>query len=739
MKLLSLILFTTRTIQSVVGGGYIARVCDNEFDSIDESLGLGDDDFSKQTIPFSFPFFGINQEEVYVSSNGFLTFDEDGASSEEEDEIKNTDAPNDLIAVLWDDLRPPGGGAVYVKDVDDGASFIVEWNQVAEYYSVGSNSFQVELFPSGVIEMRYGAVSVSTDDYTVGVENKDGTEGLQVDGLVGNGDTCVRIETDGGGYRASVCDNKFDSIVIVVVNELDLEDDDSSIRNLSFTFPFFGNDQDEVYVSSNGFLTFDESGASSELEDEIKDTDAPNDLIAVLWADHNPPARKGGVFVANGASFIVEWKQVLGFPNEGPNSFQVELFPSGVIEMRYGAVSTTGYTVGVENADGTEGLQVDDLVEENAGNTCIRFEPSLISCPDPLTTFVDEQCQSDVPSGRVTFRDEIFGPVTQTQTFSAGVHPKGDFSFFFSRDNPDGTSDSCTWNVAVEDQEVPVLTCPIMTTISTEDGECFAYVPEDQPSATDNCDNCDGLLMTQNPFAGAEINAFSTTVVTFVATDTSGNSGTCTWDIVVADNEAPTVTCPMNTTISTEDGVCFAYVPEDQASVTDNCNNGGDLVMTQNVFAGHKINTSSTTVVTFDATDTSGNSGTCNWEIVVADNEGPTALCQDVNVTLPSGNGTASITADDIDASSTDNCGIINKLVSSTTFGSEDIGANIVNLTVTDLSGNENTCSSLVTVVDVPQKSGKKSSKKDGDSARRLVQSGPTGSFNEEKRRVRGS
>jgi hypothetical protein len=125
-----------------------------------------------------------------------------------------------LIAVLWDDLDPEDDdlnpfdkGDVYIKVVGEETSFIVEWSEVGQYVNEdddgdpddddafggaplampNTNSFQVELFPSGVIEMRYGVVS--TIDFTVGVENDNGTDGLQVeDSLVKNGNTCIRIE-----------------------------------------------------------------------------------------------------------------------------------------------------------------------------------------------------------------------------------------------------------------------------------------------------------------------------------------------------------------------------------------------------------------------------------------------------------------------------------------------------------------------------------------------------------------
>lgn len=78
------------------------------------------------------------------------------------------------------------------------------------------------------------------------------------------------------------------------------------------------------------------------------------------------------------------------------------------------------------------------------------------------------------------------------------------------------------------------------------------------------------------------------------------------------------------------------------------------------------------------------------------DTESPLAVCKNTTVTLV--NGTASITAADIDGGSTDNCGIQTLSVSKSVFNCADIGSNTVVLTVTDASGNSSTCNAVVTV-----------------------------------------
>jgi len=62
-------------------------------------------------------------------------------------------------------------------------------------------------------------------------------------------------------------------------------------------------------------------------------------------------------------------------------------------------------------------------------------------------------------------------------------------------------------------------------------------------------------------------------------------------------------------------------------------------------------------------------------------------------------NGSASITAADINNGSTDECGPVTLSASKISFDCSNIGSNTVRLTVTDATGNTATCSATVTVV----------------------------------------
>jgi hypothetical protein len=85
--------------------------------------------------------------------------------------------------------------------------------------------------------------------------------------------------------------------------------------------------------------------------------------------------------------------------------------------------------------------------------------------------------------------------------------------------------------------------------------------------------------------------------------------------------------------------------------------------------------------------------------VTVKDNVAPVALAKNITVQL-NASGTVSITANDINNGSNDNCGINSMSVSPNSFTCANVGANTVTLTVTDNNSNVSTADATVTVED---------------------------------------
>ena len=107
-------------------------------------------------------------------------------------------------------------------------------------------------------------------------------------------------------------------------------------------------------------------------------------------------------------------------------------------------------------------------------------------------------------------------------------------------------------------------------------------------------------------------------------------------------------------------------------------------------------------VYTVSVTDANNCLVTLDVEIITdntIDNEFPIVLTQNITIELDA-NGMASITAPDIDNGSTDNCGIESMTLDVINFNCDQIGENLVTLSVMDASGNASSDTAIVTVVD---------------------------------------
>ncbi|MDG5490678.1 GEVED domain-containing protein, partial [Psychroserpens sp. SPM9] len=184
--------------------------------------------------------------------------------------------------------------------------------------------------------------------------------------------------------------------------------------------------------------------------------------------------------------------------------------------------------------------------------------------------------------------------------------------------------------------------------------------------------------------------------VTLTVTDAENQTDSCVATVTVVDQIDPEfVNVPSDITLT-----CGNNQPNwVDPSITDNC--GGELVAIRTDGTG--LNSGDVfplgvTTISYSATDNNGNTNTASFNItVVADNEDPSAFCQNITVQLDA-SGNATITAAQINNESSDNCGIASIAASQTTFTCADEGANNVTLTVTDTSGNTDTCTAVVTV-----------------------------------------
>jgi len=138
--------------------------CDPTFDPTDNPVNLGDDDSVRVSLGFTFPFFGQSYTEVYVNSDGNLTFGSSDSDSAERSVSRFlTGAPR--IGPLFADLDPASGGQIITRK-EDPDSLSVRYVGVPEFSSAGgggTNTVSVELHASGIIRLTFtGAQTASS-------------------------------------------------------------------------------------------------------------------------------------------------------------------------------------------------------------------------------------------------------------------------------------------------------------------------------------------------------------------------------------------------------------------------------------------------------------------------------------------------------------------------------------------------------------------------------------------------
>jgi hypothetical protein len=130
--------------------------------------GLGDDDSRQFTLPFAFPFFGHTYSELWVNSDGNVTFTSgDDASSDRS--VGHLVAGPPRIAGLFRDLDPTRGSDG-VRVAAEAGRLTVSWVQAPEFADFGTGTrqtFQIRLYPNGRIELAYAGID--TDEAVVGI------------------------------------------------------------------------------------------------------------------------------------------------------------------------------------------------------------------------------------------------------------------------------------------------------------------------------------------------------------------------------------------------------------------------------------------------------------------------------------------------------------------------------------------------------------------------------------------
>lgn len=286
----------------------------------------------------------------------------------------------------------------------------------------------------------------------------------------------------------------------------------------------------------------------------------------------------------------------------------------------------------------------------------------------------------------------------------------------------DGAQTSCirtlSANLTIQDlpdTTPPAITCPPALLLAVTQGEQHINVLESEltkPEATDNCTAPENLKIKSNfatLFPDGKI-PVGTHALTWTAEDASGNKESCIAQIVVSNDEYPSITCPGTYTQDIDTGTCHATIIAVNLGVpvvSDKNTPVAGLIVTSNfsaLFPDGRV-TAGSHFVTWTVEDADGFKSTCRQLIIVLDDQLPVIACPPAKMDILSDPGQCYATITDLGTPVvSDNCTPAVQLTISNNAPAGNrfpVGTTTVIWTVRDAAGNEATCTQIVTVKDL--------------------------------------
>jgi len=269
-------------------------------------------------------------------------------------------------------------------------------------------------------------------------------------------------------------------------------------------------------------------------------------------------------------------------------------------------------------------------------DTIIGFNPG--SCTSGVFSFSTPPVYSDCPlslsrtDGSGLNSEDSFPAGTTTISYEASI-------------NAGAVTALCSYNVTVIDLELPTISCGSDISIGTDLGDCYSSYSLPTPSNNDNC-----TVASISNDAPA-VFPLGTTTVTWTVVDDSGNTSMCSQDVIISDNENPTILCDWNVSVNPDPGTCEATVALTAPTTSDNCTIAS---VTNNAPANYP---SGTTTVTWTVEDAAGNTATCNQDVTVTDSINPTISCA-ASVSVVADAGSCFTTVSLANPTTNDNCSV---------------------------------------------------------------------------------
>ena len=202
-----------------------------------------------------------------------------------------------------------------------------------------------------------------------------------------------------------------------------------------------------------------------------------------------------------------------------------------------GGQTSFGYT---GNALGTDTIQVSGTISGLAfTGTAVKVwlpvnVPPVAVCQD-ITVAVGAGCLASVSASQVdNGSSDSDGTIVSRVLAPPGPYALGTNSVTLTVTDNRGGTNSCSATIVAVDQTPPTITCPADIVTNVLFGQNSAVVNYPVPTISDNCS---GTSTNFVPASGSTF-ALGTNQVTVTATDGSGNTNSCSFNVIVAETPA---------------------------------------------------------------------------------------------------------------------------------------------------------------------------------------------------------
>ncbi|XP_072046493.1 uncharacterized protein [Amphiura filiformis] len=327
--------------------------------------------------------------------------------------------------------------------------------------------------------------------------------------------------------------------------------------------------------------------------------------------------------------------------------------------------------------------------------TVTDTEPPIIFCPVDITVQVAPAASTAEVTWSRPFASDNSRWISDRETnhdpgsrFAAGETTQVVYRVY----DRSGNEATCSFLVTVIDNQPPSIDCPANIITTTDPASETAYVS--LPDASNLSDNS-GQQVTWQSDIPSQTFPIGETLITYTASDSSGNEAQCSFLVIVQDNQPPSIDCPANIITTADPASETAYVSlPDASNLSDN---SGQQVTWQSDIPSQTFPIGDT-LITYTASDSSGNEAQCSFLVIVQDNQPPSIDCPaNITTTADPASETAYVSLPDA-SNLSDNSGQQVTWQSDISSQNFPIGETLITYTASDSSGNEAQCSFLVTV-----------------------------------------